>query len=180
MSKRVLASLAAALLTCAAAPAAAQTPPDMIPVVVRSADHEARAALVRRYFEVIQFNKLMSTTMESSLEPSLADERIPADKRELIRAAALDAFVVVIPQMVDASVEMYAEIFTLAELEQLVAFYESPVGRSVTVKTVMMTQQTGDMIQRFTPVMEQEMMRQLCSRIDCSSIESAGRTAKGF
>jgi hypothetical protein len=181
MSKHVLACLAAAVMACAASSAAAQTAPVLIPVVeapARPADFDARAALVRRYFEAVQYTKLMNGLMESTFMHDLDNGEIPEDKRELVRVAALATFDVVIPQMMEISVGMYAEAFTLEELQHLVDFYEGPVGRSVMAKTVMMTRRTGETIEQFTPMIEDEMMRQLCSRMDCSGIEGASNRTK--
>jgi hypothetical protein len=156
----------------------AQAQDETSSVAVRASDHDARAVLVRRYFEVIQFNKLMNGMMDAMLGSVLVDESIPEDKRGLVREAATDAFAIVLPQMVQANIDLYAEAFTLDELEQLVAFYESPVGRSIMTKTVMLTRESGEMITRFTPIMEAEMMRQLCVRMDCSASQGTANPAK--
>lgn len=166
MSKSALACLAAVAFLGAAAPAAAQTAAPAS-TVAQADDLPARQALVRRYFEAIQFEKLMNSTMEAMAAPMMADTSIPADKRPLFREAFLEAFGNVMPQMVDANIGMYAEAFTRDELEQLVAFYESPVGRSVMAKTLVLSRQSGEVLQRFQPILQEEMMRQLCARIDC-------------
>lgn len=155
--------LATALLFGQASPVVAQTPAP----AAQSAEFEAKAALVRRYFVVIQFEKLMNVMMESMMGSMLADSGLPEDKYEIVEDAVLEAFAVVMPQMIEASVAMYADAFSLEELEGLVAFYESPIGRSVMVKAVVLSRSSGDILTRFQPVMEEEMMRRLCARIDC-------------
>lgn len=165
MLKLALAGLATLTLGLAApAVATASTPPT---VVAQDADQAAREALVRRYFEVSQFEKMMNAMMESMMAPMMSDVRIPEDKVPVVREAILEAFGNVLPQMVDAFVVDYANTFTRDELEQLVAFYESPTGRSIMVKTLTLSRGAGDMIERFNPIMEAEMRRQLCARIEC-------------
>lgn len=162
---KILAGLAVAvaLMFGQAQAAVAQTP---VPAT-GSAEFEAKAALVRRYFVVIQFEKLMNVTMESMTGSILADSGLPEDKYEIVEGAVLEAFAVVMPQMIEANVALYAEAFTLEELEGLVAFYESPIGRSVMVKAVVLSRSSGELLSRFQPIMEEEMMRRLCARIEC-------------
>lgn len=162
---RILTGLAFALamVLFQGSPVAAQTHS----TAATSVEFEVKADLVRRYFVVIQFEKLMSVSMESMMGPLLADTALPEEKVELVRESVLEAYGVVLPQMIEGSVAMYAEAFTLEELEGLVAFYESPIGRSLMVKSVMLSRSSGDLLARFQPIMEEEMMRRLCARIDC-------------
>ncbi|KQW79660.1 DUF2059 domain-containing protein [Brevundimonas sp. Root1279] len=173
----VLAATAAALSVTA--PAMAQEAPRAVPVVAQDADRAEREALVRRYLTAIQMDKLMNGMMESMMGSMLEDSEIPEEKRELVRDAALAAFANVMPQMNDAMIDMYAEAFTRDELQQLVAFYESPVGRSMMSKTVMLTRQSGELYESFGAAMEEEMMKQLCLRMDCSALtDDVAPTAK--
>lgn len=134
-----------------------------------SADFSTRVTLVRRYFSAIQFDKLLNGILENQLDAMLNQGPIPADKRSVMRDAALAAYAIVIPRMVEENIQLYAEAFSQQELEELVAFYESATGRSLTTKTVILTQNSGEIMERYMPQMEQEMTRQLCSRIDCEA-----------
>ena len=134
-----------------------------------SADFSTRVTLVRRYFSAIQFDKLLNGILENQLDAMLNQGPIPADKRSVMREAALAAYAIVIPRMVEENIQLYAEAFSQQELEELVAFYESATGRSLTAKTVILTQNSGEIMERYMPQMEQEMTRQLCSRIDCEA-----------
>lgn len=157
----------------------AQTSPSQS--AASASEHEAKATLVRRYFEVIHFEKLMLSMMESMVDPMLASGTIPEDKQDVVRAVALESFEVVLPQIIAANVDIYAEAFTLEELEGLVAFYESPVGRSLMIKSVGLARNSGETFSRFQPIMEQEMRTRLCSRIDCPAgvAAPAASSAKG-
>ena len=161
---KILPSLAVALaLILGAVPAAAQTaaPP------AQSAEVDVKAALVRRYFTAIQFDKLMNGMIESMLQNILADPRIPADKREVIEDVAIESFAAVLPGYMDRVVAVYAEEFTREELAGVVAFYESPVGRALTARSVMLTRRTGELMDYFQPAFEADMQRRLCDRIGC-------------
>jgi hypothetical protein len=166
MSKLALAGLATLALSLAApAVAVANVAPPS--AVTQDAELAAKEALVRRYFEVSQFEKMMNSMMEQMIAPMLNNDSIPPEKIPVVREAVLEGFGNVLPQMMEAFVEQYAATFTLEELEQLVAFYESPVGRSIMTKTMVLAREAGGMIERFSPIMEAEMRRQLCARIDC-------------
>ncbi|GLS00057.1 hypothetical protein GCM10007859_00600 [Brevundimonas denitrificans] len=133
----------------------------------QSAEVDAKAALVRRYFAAIQFDKLMNGMIESMLQNILADPRIPAEKREVIEDVALESFAAVMPGYMDRVVAVYAEEFTREELEGVVEFYESPVGRSLTARSVILTRRTGELMNYFQPAFEADMQRRLCDRIGC-------------
>lgn len=168
MFKRLLGGAVVALaLVAAAAPALAQSAPEVEVRTARPADYEARAELVRRYFTAIQLDKLMNGVMEQMMAAMADDPRIPEEKQALIRQVASEAFAVVAPQMMEASVEVYAVEFTHDELQQLVTFYESPVGRSLMTKSVMLTQRSNEIFGRFQPILQQEMERRFCARMDC-------------
>ena len=161
---KIPSSLAVALaLMLGALPAAAQTvaPP------AQAAEVEAKAALVRRYFAAIQFDKLMNGMIDSMLQNILADPRIPADKREVIEDVAIESFAAVLPGYMDRVVAVYAEEFTREELVGVVDFYESPVGRALTARSVMLTRRTGELMDYFQPAFEADMQRRLCERIGC-------------
>ncbi len=180
MSKFILAGLAAAVLLGCATPTAAQTP---APGAAETTDQAVKRTLVRRYLDALQLEKLMNSMMESMMAPLMADSSIPADKLPIVREAFLEAFGVVMPQMMEMNVDLYVETFTVEELEQLVAFYESAVGRSVMAKTLTLSRQSGEIMARATPILEAEMQRQLCARIECPAappvvvVPSAGARA---
>jgi hypothetical protein len=160
-----------AVLLLQASPLAAQTRP----VAAQSVEFEVKADLVRRYFVVIQFEKLMTVSMESMTGPMLESTPLPEDKIALMREAVLAAYAVVLPQMIEANIAIYAEAFTVEELEGLVAFYESPLGQSVMVKSVMLSRGAGEVFERFQPLLQEEMTRQMCVRIDCPANAMARR-----
>lgn len=165
-----LAAITIAATLLAAQPAPAGEPsPSVAEAQGSSSDSAQRVTLVRRYFVAIQFDKLMNNMLEAQLDAMMVQSPIPADNQTVFRESALAAYAVVIPRMVEESIQMYAEAFTRDELEQLVAFYESPVGLSMTRKTVMLTRNTGEIMQRYTPQMQEEIMSQLCKRIDCAA-----------
>ncbi|HET9161465.1 MAG TPA: DUF2059 domain-containing protein [Caulobacteraceae bacterium] len=67
-----------------------------------------------------------------------------------------------------------AETFSEEELTQLVAFYESPVGRSMIAKTPVLQAKLLPVIADLMPGFQADISQELCARFDCN----AGQTAK--
>ena len=64
-----------------------------------------------------------------------AGDRLDAGKRDQVIAIATEEMARTRPRMENAMVEAAAGVFTLAELEAMIAFYSSEVGASTMVKT---------------------------------------------
>ena len=73
------------------------------------------------------------TFLQSML--ALAGDRLDAGKRDQVVAIATEEMARTRPRMENAMVEAAAGVFTLAELEAMIAFYSSEVGASTMVKT---------------------------------------------
>ncbi|RZJ16567.1 MAG: DUF2059 domain-containing protein [Brevundimonas sp.] len=169
---RIVLAAVAAMVMCATSGVAARAHAQEVETAQPSdsADVAKKTELIRRYLVAIQYEKLVNTMIESMSGQLLARSRIPEEKRGIARDALIAAYDVVLPQMQEATIELYVEIFTIDELEQMVAFYESAVGRSIMAKTVMLSQRSGDLMQEFAPLMEREMTSQLCRRLDCEAL----------
>lgn len=169
---KIVLAAAAAMVMCAVSGAADSVHAQEQQAAQNSAlaDSARKSALIRRYLVAIQYEKLVNTTIDSMAGELLARSRIPEEKRGVARDALIAAYAVVLPQMQEATIELYAEIFTIDELEQMVSFYESAAGRSIMAKTVMLSQRSGEMMREFAPIMEREMTSQLCRRLDCEAL----------
>lgn len=121
MTRTLLAALCGLVLINS--PAASQTQPASRPV------DAATAAAARRLLAVTGATKLMLSTMESMI----------AGQREVNRqipAAFWDAFMAHArrdtTRLIDMLVPIYASHLTQSELEELVRFYQSPIGQRLT------------------------------------------------
>lgn len=93
-----------------------------------AAPDAARLRAARAVVEATGADSLMLQTMERTLPIQRAQNpRVPAEfwDRFIARARAD------IPALVDSLVPIYADRFSQAELEQLLVFYRSPLGRRV-------------------------------------------------
>jgi len=126
----------ALLVLALAAPARAQ----------KQAVDPATAATVRRLLELTGAARLAVQTMEAM---------VPAQRQAMpqVPAAFWDAFMAHarrdIGQLVDSLVPVYAAHFTLAQLQELVRFYESPLGRRLAEIQPLITQESMQAGQRW-------------------------------
>lgn len=103
-----------------------------------SAQDNLRAA-AQRYVQLPAVQQVLDYVLGPAfVEPLLAlagGDRIDAAKREKIIAIATQEMGRARPTMEKAMIGAAAEVFTLAELEAMVAFYGSEVGASTLAKT---------------------------------------------
>ena len=160
---RILAVIAAVLMV-SASPVVAQEAPDPA--------REAQLDLADRYLELAQGSG-MDKAVRQQLEAFYAEGALPEDQRvwltETMATVYEDVMALVIAEVRDD----VADRFTAAELEALIAFYDTPMGRSIVGKEV-----------ELSLAMEQAMMPHLmsrmaavgekfCLRFDCSATSLA-------
>jgi hypothetical protein len=110
----------------------------------------ATAQTVRRLLELTGAARLAVQTMEGML---------PAQRQAMpqVPAAFWDAFIAHarrdIGQLVDSLVPVYAAHFTLAQLQELVRFYESPLGRRLAEIQPLIAQESMQVGQRWGAVL---------------------------
>jgi len=125
-----------ALALAAPAPAGAQKQPV----------DPATAETVRRLLDLTGAARLALQTMEAML---------PAQRQAMPQVPAVfwDAFMAHVrrdlPQLVDSLVPVYAAHFTLAQLQDLVRFYESPLGRRLAEMQPLIAQESMQVGQRW-------------------------------
>ena len=165
---RVLAIIAA-VLAVSAAPAIAQEAPD--------AARQAQLQRADRYLELAQGSG-MAKVVRQQLDEFYGDGSVPEDQRAWLTEAMVDMYEDVMEVVVAEMRDDVADQFTAGELDALIAFYDTPIGRSIITKEA-----------EISLSMEQAMMPHLmgrmaavgekfCLRFDCSA---AGEAAlKGF
>jgi hypothetical protein len=167
-----------ALLLAVAAPAAAQPAPApasapspeavaLAKELVRLAD--TRATLDRTMAQSLgdmRSGKALSTHVDRDPNVRMQRARNPAAwdaalARLGVRQAGLleAAMTEIVPLVEERSVAVYAERFTLDELPQLIAFYDTPVGKLVLEKVPLVTSDimvwlNAELPKRMAPMME--------------------------
>jgi len=97
--------------------------------------------------------------------------------RSMTTAAVGDGMNSVMPQVIDTSVSAMAHTFTEAQLQDMLAFYQSPTGRVVLLKMPAVTQQSNAAIVTYLPQVLAGIEDSYCSRVKCSSRERKGLEA---
>jgi len=114
----------------------------------------ATAATVRRLLELTGTAQLALRGIESMVPMQrAANPQIPAAFWDALVARARRD----LPQYIDSLIPIYASHLTRAELEQLVRFYESPVGRRLAEVTPLISQESMQLGQRWGAAMGREV-----------------------
>jgi len=146
------------------------------PAPVAAANPEAEV-LVRRYLAAVHFEKTMDA-LQGAMLPAMTEQlvrehpELSADDRamviDVVRKEMRDK---VMPAMIERFVPIYAATFSMAELKALVAFYESPEGRSITDKMPSLAPRSAEVMRAVMPMIARdvapEVMRQYCARHGC-------------
>jgi len=179
MKTLIAASAALALMTPLCVHAA--TPADRAPAAA-AANPEAEA-LVRRYLAAVHFERTMDS-MQAAMLPVIAAQtarsnNLTADDQkmvvDIVRQVMRDKMM---PKMIERMVPIYAQTFTLAELQAMVSFYESPTGRAITDKIPTLAPRSAAITRELMPEMMGEVMRQIIAR-KCPNGNCQPATPKG-
>ena len=161
---RVLMGLVAAMALSGAAPAMAQT--------ASGPAREQQLALADRYLTLTQGGEVLKQ-LRRQIEEGFGEQEMPAEQRawmsENLSTMMEDVVVATIAEMRDD----VADDFTAEELQGAVAFFESPLGRSVVRKQVDLN---AEMQEAMTPLIVPRlttMMEKFCLRFDCGAMGAA-------
>jgi hypothetical protein len=138
-------------------------------------------ALVRRYLQAIHYEKLIDGMMASML-PVIAESTMrshpgaTAAQQEMVVQVVRETMrEKMTPEIIDRLVPIYAATFTEAELQSMVAFYESPTGQAVMAKAPSLAPQAAQIVRSLMPEMQGELARRLCERLKCDADPKAQR-----
>jgi len=157
----------------AAAQEAGPAKEPLIEVVPAAPDEAARRLeLAERFIalmQVDQMSEMMQGLAVGMVPPSSRD--LPAREQEILTAALTEAVGQMMPRMFEAMAPVYAEIFTLQELEELVAFYESPTGLAFVTKSFEAFPQITAVMNSIMPEILNDMATNLCDSLGCTPDE---------
>lgn len=159
---RIVILLLAALWLSLGAPAAAQdTPGDA-----------RRLALAQQYLEVTQGENLRKS-ITTYFEEAFAKSEMPADQRDWLTQNMAIAFDQAMQATFADMTDDVAELFSEEELEAMIDFFDTPLGRSITEKNFefgvrLETAMTPHLTAAFTQLGEK-----FCLRFECEPGEDA-------
>jgi hypothetical protein len=123
-----------------------------------AAAQQASPPTIRRFLELTGAAQLSVRAMETMLPAQrAANPQIPAAFWDAFMARARRDM----HQLIDSLVPIYATHFTQVQMEQLVRFYESPLGRHLTTVQPQLNQVTMETGQRWGAVIGQQVAESL-------------------
>jgi hypothetical protein len=158
--RAALAAMAILLATTSAAPAAADPSPRAL-------------ELAQRYARAIHFDQQMAAMMDgvvpAIVEQSLREkgQAMTTEMKAAVGRAAAETGRAMAPKMLERMIPVIAELYTEAELQAAVAFYESAPGQSMLAKTAALTARTAPALAALGPEIEADFETRLCREVNC-------------
>jgi len=132
--------------------------------------------LARQVVDATNISTMLSATLHNMVGQAYATLTPAASaesqaRRKVYADAQEDATAKMVPKIVESMVNNYARNFTAQELSDLLAFYQSPTGRSMVAKTPqLMRGVTTDMI-ALLPEVRRDMGEEVCAKVTCTPAE---------
>lgn len=161
------------MIVCMAAAVAGST---LTAAPVRAAEAPQTAApapsarqleLTRRYIDLTMTDQFEDVIAEMIGDEASRDPTLPEEDRRFLVELTTELATDLIPQMIAEMVPVYAAAFTEAELEALVAFYETEMGRSIATKSVQVMPEANRAVMSVVPQMLDKMAARMCQHYGC-------------
>jgi hypothetical protein len=98
-------------------------------------------------------------------------QALPEEDRRMILNLTAELTADMVPQMITEMVPVYATTFTEEELTALVAFYETPLGRSIADKSIQVMPEADRAVMSVVPQLLEKMATRMCQHYGCSPEE---------
>ena len=130
--------------------------------------------LTRRYIELSMTDQFEESLRElvvalASADPTTMD--LPPEDRQFIIDLTAELTADMLPQMMDRMVPVYARTFTEAELEALIAFFDTEMGRGILAKTVEVMPEATEAAMGVMPQIFDKMASRICQHYGCTPEE---------
>jgi len=165
----------AAIVAAGPLAAAAQTSPPAPVAAAPAAVTPKTEALVRRMMKAMKVENQVDQMLGAML-PVMAEQQFKANPQltEADRALIVETTRQVMreeftPKLLARAVPIYAATFNESELEQIVAFYESPPGRSIIEKMPSLGPKIAEAARELMPELAPAMMRAICGKVNCAA-----------
>ncbi|WP_439473137.1 DUF2059 domain-containing protein [Brevundimonas sp.] len=176
---RFISACAAALMavtSLTASPALAQQRGEQVQVrLPQSAAPSARQlALSRRYLDLMmtdQFEGVIHQMLGEQMAADQAMQDIPEEDRRFLISLTTELTTDMVPLMITEMVTVYAATFTEEELQALVDFFDTPMGRSIAEKNVLVMPEANRAVMTVVPQMLEKMASRMCQHYGCTPAE---------
>lgn len=138
-----------------------------------------RSALAERLVNLSLngMEKVLQKAIDKAFEN--LDENLPEEQVRWLRRNTAPVVQSHMRPLIAATAAVYAEQFTEAELNAMIAFYETPMGQNIARKQLEVSVEIEPAMQKFQEGFMTEVMTKFCGQFDCEG-EAAKetRTAK--
>jgi len=159
-----LIAIIAAVLVASTAPAFAQTAPD--------AERQAQLDRADRYLALAQGSG-MNKLVRQQLEDFYGDGSMPAEQRDWLTDNMSAIYDDVLELAIADVRDDVADSFTAAELDALIAFYDTPIGRSIINKEAEINMALQEAMMPHLMTRMATVGEKFCQRFDCSELGEA-------
>lgn len=150
------------------------------PVLAQEAPDAARQHqldLAERYLELTQGSDV-TKAFRDYIEETYDASNLPADQRIWLTDQMTAMLEEVMALTLAEVQEDVADSFTTAELEAVVAFYETPMGRSIARKTVGLGVEMQEAMMPHLMTRVTTMGEKFCQQFDCSEMADAAAKSR--
>lgn len=144
-------------------------------------DAAQRTDMAQRLMNASQGDYLnnLNKLIEQAVLDAMGDmEALPADQAAWMRRNVPAMGVRLAQDMIPALVALYAQTFTLAELEAQLALYEGPLGRSIANKTMQLGAAQDQIIMQAQIRYLDDLMSKFCAEFECAAGPVAAKPAR--
>lgn len=143
-----------------------------LPALAQSQPSERQIELSRRYIQLAQGEQMEDALRQMmATDPTTDLSDLPAEDRDFVLNMTAEILADLMPKMMEAMVPAYADAFTEQELEALISFYDTEMGRSIIEKTFQIMPEINTAVAAIIPELFQKMASRMCARYDCDPRE---------
>lgn len=171
---RFITACAAALLATSAAIATPALAQQAEPLLEVRAPSPRQLALSRRYLDLMftdQFESVIHQMLGEQMSSDQAMQDVPDEDRQFIIGLTSELVTDMVPLMITEMVPVYAAQFTEEELQALVDFFGSPMGRVIARKNVEVMPEANRAVMAVVPQMLEKMATRMCQHYGCTPAE---------
>lgn len=176
---RFISACAAALLAATALTASPALAQDGPPVIVREptptpAPSARQLELSRQYLNLMmtdQFEDVIHQMLGDQMASDQSMQGVPDEDRRFLIDLTAELTGDMVPLMIAEMVPVYAALFTEEELQALVGFYDTPLGRIIADKTVQVMPEANRAVMAVIPQMLEKMATRMCQHYGCTPAE---------
>lgn len=150
------------------------------PALAQSQPSTRQVELSRRYVQLAQGEQMEDALRQMmATDPTTDLSDVPAEDREFLLDMTSEILADLMPKMMEAMVPAYAAAFTEEELEALIAFYDTEMGRSIIEKNFQIMPEVNTAVAAIIPELFQKMASRMCARYGCDPREALAEMYAG-